>query len=103
MSNRGAGKHRLYLVCPHLVEICHIPAWVGHHKESYALDVHNMVAVIGVLNTSGGSHLLVVLRWRISSRAELEGLPIISLGTRQCRLTPCCCVDFSLYDARQCR
>jgi len=31
-------------------------------------------------------------------QAELEQFPTISLGTRLCRLTPCCCVYFSLYE-----
>ena len=42
------------------IKLFDVPAWVGHHKrdakESYASDAHNMVAVMGVLKTSGGSH-----------------------------------------------
>jgi hypothetical protein len=58
------------------IDLCRIPAWVGHCEELHASDCHNMVAVIGVLKpTSSGSHsagIAEVSQARVGARAPDE-------------------------------
>jgi hypothetical protein len=38
------------------IDLDAIPSWVGYDMDSHASDAHNMVAVMGVIKSSGSSH-----------------------------------------------